>query len=256
MATSKPTILIVHGGWHTPASYSKLTGALEASGFEVHCPQLPSTNGARPPNAGLKDDTALVRSYAESLVRAGRKVAAIAHSYGGHVASNAFHGLGVEARSAAGLKGGVSRIIYMAGYAVPEGVKMMDKVEEFGHMDLVPIAFDFADDGTCVSTDPKKLIIGPGPSEEEVEAYLKTLVRWHGNSMYHASEHAAWREVDVTYIKTVNDMTVPVHYQQHFIEEMEKAGRKVQVFELATGHCPHLTDIDGVVDAIKKAISA
>ncbi|KAK7710330.1 hypothetical protein SLS64_005915 [Diaporthe eres] len=257
-ATTRPTIIIVHGGWHTPASYEKLTSALEASGYEVHCPRLLSVNGARPPNAGLSDDTALVRSYVESLVQAGRSVVAIAHSYGGQVITNALNalcGLGVDARAAKGLKGGVSHLIYMAAFAIPEGVAMMDKVQEFGNMDLVPLAFDFADDGTCVSRDPKTLLVGPGPSDAEVEAYLKTLVRWHGNVMYRASEHAAWREIPVAYIKASADMTVPVHYQQHFIDEMEKAGRKVQVFELDTGHCPNLTATDGVVDAVNKVVS-
>ncbi|KAI7779318.1 hypothetical protein LA080_000989 [Diaporthe eres] len=254
-ATARPTIIIVHGGWHTPASYEKLTSALEDSGYEVHCPRLLSVNEARPPNAGLSDDTALVRSYVESLVQAGRSVVAIAHSYGGQVITNALCGLGVDARAAKGLKGGVWHLIYMAAFAVPEGVAMMDKVQEFGNMDLVPLAFDFADDGTCVSCDPKTLLIGPGPSDAEVEAYLKTLVRWHGNVMYHASEHAAWREIPVTYIKALADITVPVHYQQHFIEEMDKAGRQVQVFELDTGHCPNLTATDGVVDAVNKVVS-
>lgn len=221
----------------------------------MHCPRLLSANEVRPPNAGLSDDTALVRGYVESLVRAGRHVVAIAHSYGGQVASNALYGLGTDARAAKGLNGGVSHLIYMTGYAVPEGVAMMDKVKEFGNMDLVPLAFDFADDGTAVSRDPKMLIVGPGPSDAEVEAYLKTWVRWHGNCMYQASEHAAWRDIPVAYIKTSVDMTVPVNYQQHFIDEMEKAGRKVQVFELATGHCPNLTATDGVVDAVNKAVS-
>lgn len=212
-------------------------------------------NEARPPNAGLSDDSALVRSYVESLVRAGRSVVAIAHSYGGQVATNALCGLGVDARAAKGLKGGVSHLIYLAGYAVPEGIAMMDKVEEFGHMYFVPVAFHFAEDGTCVSGDPKKLIIGPGRSDEEVEAYLKTWVRWHGNVMYQPSEHAAWREISVAYVKATADMTVPVNYQEQFIEVMEKAGRKVQVFELDTGHCPNFTATDGVVDAVNKVVS-
>ncbi|KAG8163942.1 hypothetical protein KVR01_005860 [Diaporthe batatas] len=252
--TTKPTILIIHGGWHTPASYEKLISALEASGYEVHCPRLLSANEVRPPNAGLADDTALVRSYAESLVRAGHRVVAIAHSYGGQVASNALYGLGTDARAAKGLKGGVSHLVYLCGYAVPEGIAMMDKVKEFNNMDLVPLAFDFADDGTAVSRDPKTLIIGPGPSDAEIEAYLKTWVRWHGNCMYQASEHAAWRDIPVAYIKTTADMTVPVHYQQHFIEEMEKAGRKVEVFEVAAGHCPNFTATDDVVNAVNKLV--
>lgn len=212
-------------------------------------------NEARPPNAGLSDDTALIRSYVKSLVRAGRSVVAIAHSYSGQVASNALYGLGVNARAAKGLKGGVSHLIYMAGFAIPEGLAMMDKVKEFGNMDLVPVSFHFADDGTCVSSDPKTLLIGPGPSDAEIDAYLSTWVRWHGNVMYHASQHAAWREISVAYIKALADMTIPVNYQQHFIEEIEKAGRKVQVFEIDTRHCPNLTATEDVVDAVNKVVS-
>jgi len=44
MTTNKPTIIIVHGGWHVPESYEKLIAALEKAGYEVHCPRLPSTN--------------------------------------------------------------------------------------------------------------------------------------------------------------------------------------------------------------------
>lgn len=72
-----------------------------------------------PPNADQSSDTTLIRSYVESLVRAGRTVIAIGHSYGGQVYSNALHGLGVEARSSKGLRGGVSNLIYLVGYALP-----------------------------------------------------------------------------------------------------------------------------------------
>lgn len=41
---SKPTLVIIHGGWHVPESYEKLITALEDAGYEVHCPRLPSTN--------------------------------------------------------------------------------------------------------------------------------------------------------------------------------------------------------------------
>lgn len=44
MSAAKPTLVIVHGGWHIPESYEKLVGALETAGYEVHCPRLPSTN--------------------------------------------------------------------------------------------------------------------------------------------------------------------------------------------------------------------
>lgn len=127
----------------------------------------------------------------------------------------------------------------------------MDKVKEFGNMDLVPVAFDFADDGTCIHRNPKVLLVGPG-DEDEVEAYLKTFIRWNGNCMYEAIEHSARREIPTAYIYTTADMTVPIQYQKHVVEGLEKAGRKVQTFELETSHCPNFAAPQGVVDAVNK----
>ncbi|KAI0003191.1 Alpha/beta hydrolase fold-1 [Xylariaceae sp. FL0662B] len=252
---TKPAIIIVHGGWHVPESYEKLTSAPTSAGFEVHVPRLPSTTQVRPTNADLSSDTAFIRNYVEDLVKTGRTIVALLHSYGGQVGTNALHGLGIEARSAQGLKGGVSHIVYMTGYAVNKGVSMMAKVKEFGHMDLVPIAFDFAEDDSCLNRDPKTLLVGPGPDDAETEAYLKTLIRWNGKCMYQTLENCAWLEIPVVYIYTTADMTVPFDHQKNFVEGIEKTGRKVQTFELATGHCPNFTATDGVVDAINKVVS-
>ncbi|KAI1108507.1 alpha/beta-hydrolase [Nemania sp. NC0429] len=252
---SKPTIFIVHGAWHVPESYQKLTSALETRGYEVHLPRLPSTNGIRPPNADLLTDSLLVRNYVESLVRAGRTVVVIMHSYGGQVGTNALHGLGVEARVRQGQPGGISHLVYMAAYVVPEGISIMDKVEEFGNMDLMPLVIDFADDGTCLYRDPKGLMVGPGVDEADADAYAGTFVRWNGKGLYQASEHAAWRDIPVSYIYTTLDMTVPLPYQQNMVEGLEKAGRKVQTFELETRHCPNLTATDRVVQILETVIS-
>ncbi|KAI1396870.1 alpha/beta-hydrolase [Hypoxylon fuscum] len=256
MATNaKPTIVIVHGGWHVPENYIDLATTLRSAGYEVHVPRLPSVNQVRPPNADLHTDSAFIRKYVEDLIEAGHAVVAVGHSYGGQLITDGLHGLGIEARSAKGLQGGVSRLIYSSGYAVPAGTAMMDKVKEFGNMDLVPLAFDIAEDGSCVSRDFKTLVVGPGRDDVETEAYIKTLVRWNGNCMYQPIEHCAWREIPVAYIYTTADMTVPFDYQKNFVEGMEKAGVKVQTFEIATGHCPNFTAFKEVADAIIKVAS-
>ncbi|TVY34264.1 hypothetical protein LSUB1_G007843, partial [Lachnellula subtilissima] len=186
---------------------------------------------------------------------AGRTVLAILHSYGGQVGSNALVGLSLSSRAALGLPGGIWQLVYLAGFAVPEGVSMMDTVKEFGHMELVPLAFNFAEDDTCVSNDPKTLLVGPSAvDEEEVTRYLETLVRWNGKAMYLPITHAAWREIPVAYIHCTADMTVPFDYQKSFVEGMEKNGRPVRTFELATGHCPNLTATEGVVEAVNSIV--
>lgn len=121
MATEKPVVLIIGGGWHTPESYGKLVKALESAGHEVHCPRHPSTNQSRPPTAGLSEDSANIRSYVEELVDSGRRVVAVMHSYGGQVGTNALVGLGLESRSKLGKPGGVSDLVYVCAFALPEG---------------------------------------------------------------------------------------------------------------------------------------
>ncbi|KAI0904587.1 hypothetical protein F4823DRAFT_634151 [Ustulina deusta] len=171
MATAvKPAILIVHGGWHVPKSYGKLAAALESSGFEVHIPALPSVKDVRPPEADLESDTAVIRCFAEGLIKDGRTV-------------------------------------------------------------------------------------GPDDDMEEVDEYLSTFTRWNAKCMYQPIQHAAWREIPMSYIYATNDMTVPFDYQKNFVENLVKEGREVQTFELASGHCPNFTATDGVVNAIEKVVS-
>lgn len=178
------------------------------------------------------------------------------HSYGGPVATDALVGLGTETRAAQGLTGGVSHLIYMASFVIPEGAAMIDKVKEAGHMDLMPIAFNFAEDGTCLSNDPKTLLVGESAvPDDEVEKYLATLVRWNGGVFHQPIKHTAWMDIPVGYIHCTADMTVPFEYQKGFVEALEKEGKVVQTFELATGHCPNLTATDGVVDAINKIVN-
>ncbi|KAI1868860.1 hypothetical protein JX265_006839 [Neoarthrinium moseri] len=110
---------------------------------------------------------------------------------------------------------------------------MMDKVKEFGNMDLVPIAFDFAEDGSCLSRDFKPLVVGPGRDNAEIEAYISAMI-------------------PVSYISTSADMTVPLNYQQNFVQGLKKEGREVQTFELATGHCPNFTATKEVADIVEK----
>ncbi|KAI0896542.1 Alpha/beta hydrolase fold-1 [Annulohypoxylon nitens] len=263
MATpTKPTLLIVHGGWHTPDHYIKLIKPLREAGLEVHIPRLPAMNESRPPNTDLFTDTDLIRGYATSLIEAGRSVAVLMHSYGGQVGTNALYGLSATARAAQGLKGGISHLIYMSSFAMPEGKSMIDKVAGFGHMEKMPIAFGFDADDSCVPNFPKEGLVGEPYVDkidpEEFKMYVSTLVRWNGKCMYQPIKNtSAWRdEVDISYIYTSGDLTVPVDYQKNMVEYMEKEGKTVQTVEIDACHCPHLTATQEVVDAIIKFTSA
>lgn len=259
MSSNQPAIVIISGAFTTPDSYGKLISALQSHGYEVHVPRLPTNSEARPPTGDLKDDTAFIRSYVEGLITAGRKVVTIGHSWGGHVMTNSLYGLGRETRSSQGLEGGVCIMVYMAGFALTEGKSPFDKLTEFGTVgDDVSLVFDIAEDQSMVLQDPYAFlgIREPGIEEAEIQAYLQTSSRWNGKSMTQPLVKEAWREIPVAYIHTTKDGAVSLAAQQNMVEAIEKAGRKVQTFTLETGHCPHFTATEGVVDAINKAIAS
>lgn len=112
--SGKRTILLIHGSWHTPAAYRALIDRLEAAGHEAVAPGLPS---ARP--EGLADpfqaNVQFVAGVAQALVQLGREVVCVVHSFGGTVAE-ALCGLGLAARRAGGLHGGIAHLVYVCAF--------------------------------------------------------------------------------------------------------------------------------------------
>lgn len=130
-------------------------------------------------------------------------------------------------------------------------------VKEFGHEHLMPLAFNFAEDDTCVCFDPKAVLIGSGEGADnaEIDTYLASLVRWNGKCMFQDIAKCAWRDIPTSYIYTSEDMTVPLIYQKSMVKKMEAQGREVQTVEFTTGHSPNLTKIHEVVDFVNQVVA-
>ncbi|KAI0470991.1 alpha/beta-hydrolase [Xylariaceae sp. FL0804] len=277
-----PVVLIIGGGWHGPDSYSKLAAALEATGLEVHVPELPTLNGAVPPTKDLADDTAFIRAYAERLIEGGRTVIAVMHSYGGQVGTNALAGLGQRRQqgdSSAGGSGGggsgdrggsgrVGALVYMTASAMPEGTSMLGKVREMGGADRLPEAFDFRADGTVATRAARPVFLndwdedraGAGAGDEakaeaeaEAVAYLDGLRTWSARPMDQRIERCAWREVPVVvYIVASRDVLLPPSYQTSMIDGMRAEGVDVVAETVDAGHCPNFTRPAEVAEIVKR----
>jgi hypothetical protein len=121
MSSIKPTVLFIHGSWHSPKHFQRVRDLFEEHGYPTACPLLPST-GKLPP-IGLMEDAQCIRSELKELVDTDSKdVIVIAHSYGGMVASQGVDGeFAKKEREADGKSGGVLRIIYMCAFIVLRG---------------------------------------------------------------------------------------------------------------------------------------
>ncbi|KAL8820298.1 MAG: hypothetical protein Q9191_007544 [Dirinaria sp. TL-2023a] len=254
MADPVPSIVLVHGAWHTPFAYEKFISALDEVGFEVHCPLLPTSNGSRPPQASLADDVAAVRTIVQSLVEASKQVLVIMHSYGGVPGSNALHDLSTCHRAKMNLPGGVVHLVYMCAYILLDGGSVTQVVTEAGFGHLWDVAIDEADDGSIFPRDPTQLLYG-GVNSHELETILSQLVRTPKGALEAESKYEAWRDIPSTYIFTSEDLSVPPIYQQLMTDKVKASGVVLGEHRYETSHSPFLTKTKEMVQLVQQVVA-
>jgi pimeloyl-ACP methyl ester carboxylesterase len=118
---SKPTIVCVPGAWHTPEGYENVFKALEPHGYPTIGLPLPSV-GASPALLSFDEDVEAIRDCLRKLIEEDEKeVVLVVHSYSGMPGTEAPVSLGKKEREAKGLKGGVTRLVYIMAFAPLEG---------------------------------------------------------------------------------------------------------------------------------------
>lgn len=252
MATSLPTIVLVHGAWHTPPNYQSYIDALKAKGFTVHCPRLPSCNGASPPNASLPEDVVCVHEVVKPLVEAGERVLMLLHSYGGAVGTDAVDGLAFSDRKAAGQPGGVIHLLYLCAYILPPGSTIFGVVQEAGMDHLWPQFVDNAADGSTFPKDPVQLFFG-SVDNDVVNKALPHLVRSPMSAFTTETKGSAWRRVPATYVFTQQDYSVPRVYQDLMVEKVKKEGVVLRTEDYETSHSVFITKQEEMVQVLVKA---
>ena len=127
MTNSKPTFVIVPGGWHSAPHYEVLVCHLKAAGHPVLVASLPSLNASDPSVATCHADAKAVRQQLIPLIETESKdVVVIAHSYGGIPGGGSASGLSKSTRTREGKAGGVIGLVYMSAFVVPEGMSLLD----------------------------------------------------------------------------------------------------------------------------------
>lgn len=79
---TKPTIVLIHEAFHTPAHFEELTRELRTAEYRVIAPQLPSSSSTQ--QAGVFEvDVQTIHSTTKAELDAGRNVVFVLHGYSG-----------------------------------------------------------------------------------------------------------------------------------------------------------------------------
>jgi alpha-beta hydrolase superfamily lysophospholipase len=120
------TVVIIPGSFAPPSLYEPLSQSFARDGIQSLIVDLPSVgrkDGKNP--ATMSDDVDEIVSVVEKSLIEDKEVILLAHSYGGVPSTQSLEKLSQKARQSEGKKGGVTKIVYIAGVALPVGGSVM-----------------------------------------------------------------------------------------------------------------------------------
>ncbi|KAL8913410.1 MAG: hypothetical protein Q9171_001789 [Xanthocarpia ochracea] len=237
-----PVILLVQGSFQPHTVYERLTQRLQALGFVVIHPRLPSyTNTDHPdyPKTTLIYDALAVRLELTRLVEyEGKTVMVVMHSYGGLVGSEAIpDDLSYIHRQESALPGGVIRLFYFCAFVLDKGQSVLGAFGESPTNDVHP-------DGRFYFIGAEEKLYADLPKSEAALWTSRMLPSSH-NVQKTVLTRAAWKYIPSTYIVCENDQALPPQFQEAFAATV-----KAQVERCGTGHSPMLSHLDMLAQSI------
>lgn len=120
---SKPTLIFAPGAWYPHTIFNPIIEQL--ADYSCHTVAFPSTQEASSV-VDLQPDIEAVRSIIQEEADAGHDIIIVAHSWAGLPVSSALEGLSKAEREAAGDKGGVMKLIFIAAFLPSVGEGLLD----------------------------------------------------------------------------------------------------------------------------------
>ncbi|KAF2726368.1 alpha/beta-hydrolase [Polychaeton citri CBS 116435] len=243
MAT-KPTIVVVPGGWHIPEHYSATTALLQSAGYGVHALRLPSTIG-HPMNPTHEPDVDLIAATVSQAADNGEDVVLVMHSSGGACGGEAARGLSTTARAREGKPGGIVRCVYIAAFAAPEGASVFKTTNG-------PSPWVHIHEGGEVTTpdDPETIFYNGLSIEQQRDAISKLALHSYG-AMWSEVSYAPWKDIPSTYLLCENDNAIQPVAQESMVNQ---EGALFDVVErCSAGHSPFLALPKFTAEVIRRA---
>ncbi len=126
---SKPTVVLLLGACHTPHHFVDLIAYLLQAGYPVSCTQLASVDPPDPHACHMsKDIMAVQQQILQPLIDKGRDILLVAHSIAGYAGGAAALGLSKKEGTAAGKRGGILSVVFIAAFLSHRDAKPLLKL--------------------------------------------------------------------------------------------------------------------------------
>ncbi|KAL4876610.1 Alpha/beta hydrolase fold-1 [Aspergillus karnatakaensis] len=232
MSSQKPAIVLVQSSFQTTLVYEALCTKLQALGYTVALPPLPSCSDVENedfPTRALIDDAAVITRSVKAFVEGGKTVVVVMHSHGGIVGSEAIpETLSYAARHAKGQAGRKGKTV----------------LETFGESPNN----DFKEDGRFFLRNGA-LTIYSDLAPAVAALWESRLIAQSDAVQTNPVTRAAYEYIPSTYLICEEDQAVPVQ-----IQEMFAGMAKARVERCDAGHSPMLSRLEVLVEKITTAV--
>ena len=249
---TKPTVVLVHGAWHSPAHFKPLIEVLESHNYKtaaVSCPSSSPSATATP--ATFEDDCEAVRSVVLRELDTAN-VLVVAHSYGGVPASNALQGLSPSSRAASDHTTSVAGIAYICAAALPTGITFLQAI---GGQPL-QIHDLSANDGFARVGEPGPEFYFYNDLPDDEAKHWASLLGLHSwkTATDGVVEFEAHAEIPPHYLYCTQDHALELAAQRMMVEQAEaRTGRAFRTEELESSHSPFLSMPEKTADFIRRS---
>ena len=276
MASSKPTIVIIHGNWHSPEHFSPLVNDLSTHGYKTVSVTLPSIHYAslkQPPPTGLTEDIDAIRNTALSELTSHPTVDVVllTHSYSSVPGSAAIQSLDIPSRRADRHSNGIAALLIIAGLFIPAGITLLGP--SGGQVPPVMKLFT-AKPATAANREAAEITFsGPAAEPGPVALFYHDLPVAEAEHYASLLKPAVWAPhldtvpftgyvvVPVFYLMCEDDRALPAAFQRELIaaanKEIAKVARpqaQINVSSINSGHSPYLSRVAETAAWVRRCV--
>ena len=238
-----------------PDHWEDCLNGLSEAGFITRCPRLPTCGDSRPPKATFQDDVDAVRSAAFDLATAGHPILILAHSWGGHVASEAIREdlYAKNMSSGDSPQKGTIHLMYLSAWLLEVGQSPAQAFFESGLPTPSKMDLGMNEDGSAWVKNPLEALYND-VEIERAEELAKKDVMYHWPEIRVKGTHAAWKDIPTTFVHCTQDASMSLGLQKDMVQNAIESGGSTDITTEScdSGHCPFISMPSEVIRIVEK----